>query len=306
MDNVATSEHVAETPQKCLNVVYFQQNICWENCSANYMQIERSFADFFASSPSYAPDILVVPETFNTGFGDNMAQLAESPQGATYDFAVRMAHQYNALFVGTWTVREGNAVYNRLHWVRPDGTFGYYDKGHTFRMSSEASQLARGTQREIFEWRGWRIKPAVCYDLRFPKWLRNELRIDESTAAQQYPLSITTKQDEALGVEQMPFLPSLNYDLLLICANWPGSRYEAWSTLLKARAIENLAYVVGVNRVGTDGVGINYTGNSAAIDFKGHLLSECASGMQQVQCATLSADNLNKFRRHWPFYLDAD
>ena len=228
-------------------------------------------------------DILVVPETFSTGFSDNMARMAEPSMGETYSFAWRMAREHNALFVGTWTVKTAEGVCNRLHWVYPDGTFGFYDKGHTFRMSSEASQLVRGTRQAVFEWRGWRIKPAVCYDLRFPKWLRNSMLQPE------------------MGVSS-----PLNYDLLLICANWPGSRHSAWSTLLKARAIENLAYVVGVNRVGTDGVGIPYTGNSAAIDFKGQPISECQPDKSCVEFAELSMSQLTTFRQHWPFYLDFD
>lgn len=255
-----------------LKIAYFQQDIAWEDPSANHRMVEEAFA-----SVPQDIDVLVVPETFATGFSDNMASMAEPPEGDTYRFAHRMAVKHNALFVGTWTVKEpslGDRVVNRMHWVRPDGTYGYYDKGHTFRMSSEASQLVRGTRRVVFVWRGWRIKPAVCYDLRFPKWLRNENP------------------------------PA--YDLLLVCANWPGSRHEAWSTLLKARAIENLCYVVGVNRVGTDGVGIPYTGNSVAINYKGQEMNFCTPQCPQVQLATLDREPLDTFRQHWPFYLDND
>jgi predicted amidohydrolase len=182
-------------------------------------------------------------------------------------------------------VREADGqVFNRLHWVYPDGTFGFYDKAHTFRVSGEADIIARGTRREVFEWRGWRIKPAVCYDLRFPKWLRNEVLADGSRDS----------------------LPTLAYDLLIFCANWPGTRAEAWKTLLKARAIENLSYVAGVNRVGTDGAGIPYSGDSLVADFKGLPVAECTPGNEQIAVARLNAHALDTFRHHWPFHLDFD
>ena len=177
-------------------------------------------------------------------------------------------------------MREGGVVYNRLHLVRPDGGCDTYDKGHTFRMSSEASQIGRGTRRVTTQWRGWRIRPAVCYDLRFPLWLRNTADWD--------------------------------YDLLLVCANWPGSRYEAWRTLLRARAIENLSYAVGCNRVGRDSTGIDYAGCSAIIDYKGLPMSEIAPSLdaaapsERIITATLSASSLDTFRQHWPFNLDFD
>ncbi len=259
-----------------LTIAYFQQEIVWEDSEANHRLVEEAFAGL--EGPV---DVLVVPETFNTGFSDNMAALAESAQGATLRFAQEMAQRHNALFVGTWAVRDASrihpgrtAVFNRLHWVRPDGSYGYYDKGHTFRVSTEASQLERGLERGLFEWRGWHLKPAVCYDLRFPKWLRTGNPPD--------------------------------YDILLLCANWPGSRAAAWDTLLRARAIENEAYVVGVNRVGVDGTGIAYVGHSAAIDYKGLPLSACTADVPQVGIATFSKAGLQHFRSHWPFYLDMD
>ena len=255
-----------------LNVAFYQQDIAWEQPAANHAMVEEAFSHLGTKA-----DVLVVPETFSTGFSDNMAAMAEPPEGETYRFACSMAQRHNALFVGTWTVKTGDgpkSVVNRLHWVMPDCSYGFYDKAHTFRMSTEAAQLARGTRREVFEWRGWRIKPAVCYDLRFPKWLRNANPLD--------------------------------YDLLLLCANWPASRHEAWSTLLRARAIENLCYVVGVNRVGTDGVGIPYAGYSAAVDYKGHDIAVCTPGQAMVQTVTLYRDALETFRQHWPFFLDFD
>lgn len=255
-----------------MTVACFQQDIAWEQPGTNRAMVEEAFAPLGERA-----DVLIVPETFTTGFSDNMAVMAEPPEGETYRFAHRMARKHNALFVGTWTVAVGEGkkgVVNRLHWVMPDGSYGYYDKAHTFRMSSEAEQLERGTRRAVFEWRGWRIKPAVCYDLRFPTWLRNANPLD--------------------------------YDLLIVCANWPESRHEAWSTLLRARAIENLCYVAGVNRMGTDGVGIPYGGYSAVVDYKGGDLAVLAPGRAAVVTATLDSRRLDTFRQHWPFFLDFD
>lgn len=255
-----------------LTLACFQQDILWENPEGNRRLVEESFAD----CPD-GTDILIVPETFSTGFSDTMAALAEEPGGPTLQWARALAARHDALFVGTWTVKENGLVYNRLHYVYPDGSYGTYDKGHTFRASSEASQIARGRRRVTFEWRGWRIKPAVCYDLRFPIWLRQDANA----------------------------LP-LDYDLLLVCANWPATRHEAWSTLLRARAIENLCYVAGVNRAGADGTGIPYSGDSAVVDFKGFALAAATPGCQELITATLDAEALDRFRERWPFYLDKD
>ena len=249
-------------------ITFYQQDIIWGDAEANRQKVE----DQMAVSAS-GTDIFVVPETFTTGFGDHMASLAEEQEGPTLQWARSMSAKYDLLFIGTWIVNENGQCYNRLHWVYPDGTYGTYDKGHTFRVSGEYDVIARGTERKVFEYKGWRIKPAVCYDLRFPKWLRND---------------------------------KMDYDLLLICANWPGSRHEAWTTLLKARAIENLSYVLGCNRSGVDGVGGKYTGNSALIDYKGFTVAEAEAGANQTVTVTFDKEKLNTFRQHWPFYLDFD
>ena len=256
--------------QPQFDIALYQQDIAWENPEANYHKVEEAFANINNA------DMIVVPETFSTGFGEQMARQAEEPLGRTFDFALSMARRHNALFAGTWTVKVDGVVFNRLHLVRPDGNYDYYDKAHTFRMSSEASQLGRGRRRITAEWRGWRIRPAVCYDLRFPIWLRNSAEWD--------------------------------YDILLVCANWPGSRHEAWNTLIKARAIENLAYTVGCNRVGCDGTGIDYAGRSGVMDFKGLPMTEATleNPVEKVLHATLNADALDTFRQHWPFNLDFD
>ena len=265
-----------------LTISFYQQDIVWGDAEANRHAIEEELDQLkkgkkllkeFQLGQLLDHDIFVVPETFTTGFGDHMAALAEKPMGPTLRWAQSMASKYNLLFVGTWIVREGDQCFNRLHWVYPNGSFGWYDKAHTFRVSGEADQISRGTERKVFEYNGWRIKPAVCYDLRFPKWLRND---------------------------------NMDYDLLLVCANWPGSRHEAWTTLLKARAIENQCYVLGCNRCGTDAHGGEYTGNSAIIDYKGFSMAEAEAGEKQTVTFTIHKDKLDTFRQKWPLYLDFD
>ena len=265
------------TKKEELHIAVYQQDIVWENPEANYVKVERAFGGL---QPSEL-DVMVVPETFNTGFGDHMVRQAEKPfDGPTFLFARQMAEKYDAMFVGTWTVLEEGKVFNRLHMVCPDGGCWTYDKAHTFRMSSEASQLERGKLRVTAEWRGWRFRPAVCYDLRFPIWLRNTADFD--------------------------------YDIFIVCANWPGSRHEAWSTLLKARAIENLSYAIGCNRVGRDSTGIDYAGCSAIVDYKGLWMSHAEPSLdadnpcEPLLRATLNAEKLDTFRQHWPFNLDFD
>ena len=265
--------------QPQLHIAYFQQAIAWEDPAANYQMVEKAFG-----SLSSKMDILVVPETFNTGFSDNMAAMAEPPEGATLDFARRMAKQNDALFVGTWTVRQKDGgVVNRLHWVFPDGNYGYYDKGHTFRMSSEASQLVRGTKKALFEWRGWHIKPAICYDLRFPCFSRNKL----------------------LQPSDLSLQPSYLYDAVIYVANWPESRRRVWDILLQARALENQCFVIGVNRVGDD-PNCHYNGGTVIIDAKGKTLASVADDTVGIATAELDMQSLQTFREKFPVLRDAD
>lgn len=273
--------------QENLTIAYYQQEIAWEDPQENYRRVEEAFAKAIEQS-GQKPDILVVPETFSTGFSNNICLLSEADEGPTYQFALRMAQRFDALFVGTWPVREYGGIHNRLHWVAPDGSGLYYDKAHTFRMSSEGSQVERGTAKKTFRWRGWRIRPAICYDLRFPQWLRNT-RLD--------PL----KERPATPPEPVP---PLTYDIMIVCANWPASRSHAWNTLLPARAIENMAYVVGCNCIGIDGVGLEYSGDSAVYNYEGKPVSQCHGA--NVAFATLHYSDLRSYRNRWPFYLDFD
>ena len=249
------------TIENTLKVAVCQLDIADNLPSVNCERVRKAFQGVEA-------DLLVVPETFTHGFGGDMAASAEEPEGETLQFARAMAREHGALFVGTWCVLDKGHAFNRLHAVRPDGRYDYYDKRHTFRISTESKEITRGEETKTFEYKGWRIRPAICYDLRFPTWLRNK---------------------------------GLDYDLLLLPACWPASRRGAWNTLLRARAIENQAYVVGCNRVGE-----HYSGDSVVLDNQGNVLAQAAEGREEVIVATLSKEKLDKYRQKWPFYLDAD
>ncbi len=231
-------------------------------------------------------DLIVLPEMFTTGFTMNARAVAEPMNLTTFRWLRQMAHQTGAVVTGSYVVQEQGGFFNRLIWMQPDGQFDTYDKRHLFRMAGEDSVYTAGTHRIIKEWKGWRICPLICYDLRFPVWSRNVPMVDTN---QVLPVSA----------------PSFAYDLLLYVANWPAARRQAWNALLQARAIENLSYVVGVNRVGEDGNGHAYAGESAVVDPKGDVLFRQAE-TEVVYQQTLSLDEVRAFRERFPANLDAD
>jgi omega-amidase len=250
-----------------LRVTIIQTALHWQDADANRQMFSEKLA---TAAP--ATDLIVLPEMFTTGFSMEASQLAEEVQGPTLHWMQQEAAKYQAVLTGSVIVQEGENFYNRLYWVQPDGTYQHYDKRHLFRMAKEHHTYTSGKERLLVELKGWTICPLVCYDLRFPVWSRN-----------------TDSQ----------------YDLLLYVANWPKPRNYAWSTLLQARAIENLSYVVGVNRVGTDGNGHPYTGDSAIIHPKGYKLLETTEA-EGVHTITLSKQELTDFREAFPAHLDAD
>jgi len=227
-------------------------------------------------------DLCVLPETFTSGFSNEAIHNAETMEGPTIDWIRTQARTLDAAVTGSVQLRVGEGdskkVYNRLLFATPDGTIRHYDKRHLFRYAGEHERYAGGADRLIVEWKGWRICPLVCYDLRFPVWSRN--RVDASSKR-------------------------FEYDLVLFVANWPSARSYAWRTLLRARAIENLSYCAGLNRVGTDGNNLDYGGDSAIIDFLGQPLIDLGA-QEQVATATLSADALAAHRERFPAWMDAD
>lgn len=252
-----------------MHLTLLQPNLFWHDPVANRAHLEEQI--FALPGPT---DLIVLPEMFTTGFTMDARAVAEPMGLTTLRWLRQIAAQTNAVVTGSYVVREGhNTFLNRLIWMQPDGQFDTYDKRHLFRMAGEHEIYTAGNQRLIKEWRGWRICPLICYDLRFPVWSRN---------TQVSP-----------------------YDLLLYVANWPAPRQHVWNTLLQARAIENLSYVVGVNRVGTDGNGLIYAGQSAVIDFTGNALFR-AGDTETAHQQTLSLDELRAFRVRFPADLDAD
>lgn len=223
-------------------------------------------------------DVIVLPEMFSTGFTRNAATQAEVMGLTTFRWMKQMAEQTGALVLGSFIISEKSKYYNRLLWMEPSGNYKAYDKRHLFRMAKEDKIFAGGTERLVSIWKGWKLFPIVCYDLRFPVWCRNHFD---------------------------PVDAAFEYDALVVVANWPQPRIEAWETLLKARAIENLSYAVGVNRVGDDGEGVHYPGGSMAAGPKGEILDSLRDEQKSI-VLTLDPVYLQDFRKKFPAQLDAD
>ncbi|MGJ4801823.1 amidohydrolase [Luteimonas sp. SDU82] len=224
-------------------------------------------------------DVVLLPETFTSGFSNDAIGNAETMDGPTVEWMHAQAQRLDAAICGSVQLRVDGDVFNRLLWATPDGGLAHYDKRHLFRYAREHERYAAGRDRLTVEWKGWRICPLVCYDLRFPVYSRNRYDVERPGAP--------------------------DYDLLIYIANWPSARAHAWKTLLRARAIENLCYVAGLNRVGTDGSGLHYSGDSAVIDFLGQAASECTDA-EVVSTTTLLASELAAHRERFPAMLDSD
>lgn len=255
-----------------LRVTLVQTAVHWHSIEANLAMLEEKLWQL--DGPT---DLVVLPEMFTTGFTNDAPTLAEPMNSRTFRWMKQMAAQWQAVLVGSYIVREKNAYYNRLLWMEPDGSFAHYDKRHLFRLSGEQNVYSPGNERLIRSWKGWNICPLICYDLRFPVWCRNQV----------------TDTGE------------LAYDLLLCVANWPAVRSDAWMTLLRARAIENQSYVLGVNRVGNDGNEIDYDGNSTVMNAEGDILSRSVDE-EVLLSVTLSYEELQAQRQRFPVHLDAD
>lgn len=224
-------------------------------------------------------DLVILPETFTSGFSNDAIDKAEGMDGPTVTWIREQAAALDAVVTGSVQLRTDEGVFNRLLWATPDGDLQHYDKRHLFRYAGEHKRYAAGDKRLTVEWKGWRINPLVCYDLRFPVYSRNRYDVEREG--------------------------QLDFDLQLFVANWPSARAYAWKTLLRARAIENLCYVAAVNRVGVDGNGLEYSGDSALIDFLGQPLIE-TTGEEGVVSSVASADGLAAHRERFPAMLDGD
>ncbi len=255
-----------------LNILYLQSDLFWEEPEKNRTHFEEMIG-----TPEKNIDLMVLPETFTTGFPVDPAPFAESVQGETMAWMQQLASRTQAVVTGSFLMKNNSGYSNSLIWMRPDGTFHRYDKRHVFSMGGEHERIIPGTQQLLVQLNGWKIRPMICYDLRFPVWCKN--RYENGT---------------------------FEYDLALFVANWPAVRTHPWDVLLTARAIENQAYVLGVNRIGKDGPGNLYNGHSRLIDPKGQIISEAPENRQAMMQVTLSAKTLQKFRNKFNVGRDWD
>lgn len=251
-----------------LPVHLLQYNIVWEDPAANREAIEAQLAKLIVKG-----HVVVLPEMFSTGFSMQPEQHAEAPDGLTVQWMKQEAAKHRCILCGSLMIHDEGQYFNRLYWVQPDGQLFTYNKRHLFGMAGEDKVYTPGEKRLVVQVNGWRIALAICYDLRFPVWLRQQQNAE--------------------------------YDVLLLVANWPERRAEAWNTLLKARAIENQCYVLGVNRCGEDGNGLQYHGDTQIISPEGRILAH-ADRHTHVVSHHLSAPLLHETRQHLPFLRDKD
>jgi omega-amidase len=256
-----------------LKITIIQSDLHWEDIGSNLAMFEEKIWQI--GQPT---DVIILPEMFTTGFTMKANKLAEHMNMRTFKWMKQMADQTGALVLGSFIASIHDRYYNRLVWMEPGGIFKTYDKRHLFRMGEENQTYSPGESLLIGHWKGWRICPLICYDLRFPVWSRNRWNAS---------------------------LKRPSYDLLLYVANWPMVRIQAWETLLKARAIENLSYVAGVNRVGVDGNGIEYNGQSAIIGPKGDSIFS-GQEMETIKTLQISSNSLHAYRDKFPAFMDAD
>lgn len=259
-----------------LRVTLVQSSLQWEKPEANREMFAEKLAGLAGTT-----DLVVLPEMFSTGFSMNAEKFAEPMTGATMQWLASQAKKLEAAVIASFICQEESRFYNRLIMMRPDGNFDYYDKKHLFTLAGEGEHFSPGRSRLALEWKGWRICPLICYDLRFPVWSRN-MRGSFFTGLNPY------------------------YDLLLYVANWPAKRSHHWRSLLTARAIENQAFVVGVNIVGQDGNQLDYTGDSMVIDYSGQAQAHLGDGQEQMVTLTLDKTGLDNYRKDLPFLLDGD
>ncbi len=244
-----------------------QTDLTWENPEQNRRELESKIMGLIGKS-----DLVILPETFTTGFSMRSEDLAETMDGATVKWMHYLSETSGLAIGGSLLIRDNGLYFNRFIFVTPSGAISFYDKRHLFSIGGESSFLNAGNQRVIVRYMGWKIALYVCYDIRFPVWCRN--------------LNDT--------------------DLMIFTANWPDSRREVWNILLKARAIENQVYVAGINRIGTDGNSISYAGDSNVIDAKGEAVLPTFRNGHNWQSYILSKKDLNDFRIKFPVTNDAD
>ena len=247
-----------------LIISVIQPNIIWENPRVNLDKYSEMISKLDST------DVIILPEMFSTGFSMQPEKLKEKMDGESVLWMKKMAYEKNSVLTGTLIIEEENKVVNRCLWVFPDGKIEKYDKRHLYTMGQEHRHYSPGNDRLIVEYKGWRFCPLICYDLRFPVWSRNQE----------------------------------NYDVIIYMANWPSSRHHVWKNLLVARAIENQSYCFGINRIGTDGTGLNYLGDSALVSPKG--FANFMGEKESVKTFEISYSDLHDFRKSFPLLDDRD
>ncbi len=250
-----------------LKITLVQTYIFWENIDKNLQNIALKL-----SSIREKTDLIILPEMFSTGFTMNAVALAEEMNGKTMQWMKEKASKFNAVITGSLIIKEKGKFYNRLIWMNADGTYQKYDKKHLFALSGEDKVYTSGSDRLIVDFKGWKIMPVICYDLRFPVWLRNHTDL---------------------------------YDLLLVVANWPEKRAHHWRTLIPARAIENQSFIIALNRVGHDGNENYYSGDTTCLDPNGKVLYY-KRDEEDLYTFTINKNEVNKTRKEMPFLNDGD
>lgn len=254
--------------KETLNIALIQSHLTWENPIQNRAVFEQKI-----NSIDTRVDLIILPEMFTTGFTMNATEVAETMGGETVSWLRKLAKEKNCAIAGSIIINEDGNYYNRFLFIRPDGTLEKYDKHQLFTLAKEQEVFTAGQEEVIIDYLGWKIKLQICYDLRFPIWARN----------------------------------TLGYDVLIYVASWPKPRVNAWDTLLKARAIENMSYCIGVNRVGLDGKGYEYNGHSAVYDVLGNsVLDKNPIEEEAILYATLDKSHIQKTREKLPFLEDRD
>ncbi|PQJ80081.1 amidohydrolase [Polaribacter porphyrae] len=250
-----------------LNVVGIQADLFWENPKKNLVFFENEIAKLSSET-----DLVVLPEMFTTGFTMSPKNIAESLDGASVKWMKTIAKKYDLAITGSLIIKHKNNYHNRLLFVHPSGEIETYDKRHSFTLAGENKVYTSGKEKLIVDFKGWKICPLICYDLRFPVWARN----------------------------------TEDYDLLIYMANWPVARVKAWDTLLKARAIENMSYVIGVNRTGSDANNYKYSGNSLIIDYLGNEISNLPKNQVGIISAFINREKQDNIREKLGFLNDRD
>ncbi len=260
------------TTKNNINISLIQASLYWEDRQQNLNHLEGLIGGLKGKT-----DIIVLPEMFTSGFSMSTESQSNSMDGEAVSWMKEMAKELDAVVCGSLIIEEEGKYYNRFVWMQPDGNWQKYDKRHLFKMVNEDQFYTAGNERVIINYKGWKIMPLVCYDLRFPVWSKNKLVNDEA-----------------------------EYDLLIYTANWPEVRNVVWKNLLLSRAIENQVYLAGVNRVGEDENRIKYSGDSVIISPYGGYLTQAKESKEDIITSELDYQTLQDFRKKFPVLSDAD